>query len=131
MGFVLRYLFAFILVAASYNPTQWNYFRWASENFSQQIPLTVLFGLLLFVGYVIFVRATLRSIGVFGMVLVIAIIGALIWVLSDYGLLSLDNSNAVTWVGIIAMAFVLGTGLCWSFIRRNLSGQYDVDDADS
>ena len=32
MGFVVRWLFAFVLVAVTYNPTQWNYVSWASRQ---------------------------------------------------------------------------------------------------
>jgi uncharacterized membrane protein YjgN (DUF898 family) len=49
------------------------------------MPLAVLFGLLLLVGYIIYLRATLRSIGLFGMCLVLALVAALLWVASDYG----------------------------------------------
>jgi Na+/alanine symporter len=131
MGLILRWVFAFLLVALTYNPTQWNYVRWSLANSTEQLPLVVLFGLLLLVGYVIYLRATLRSIGAFGMVLVLAVFGALVWVLYDYGLLSLENSGALVWLGIIALSSVLGIGLSWSFIRRALSGQLDVDDADN
>jgi len=130
MAFLLRWIFAFVLVAATFNPTQWNYFRWAAKNYSEQLPLAVLLGLVLLIGYIIFLRATLRSIGAFGMFLVLAVVGALVWVLYDYGLLSLDNTNAMVWLGIVAMSIVLGIGLSWSFVRRALSGQYDVDETD-
>ena len=130
MGFLLRWLFAFALIAATFNPTRWNFTRWASENFTSQMPLTVFFGLLLFVGYVIYLRATLRSIGGFGMFLVFAVFAALIWVLYDLGALSLDNSALNVWIGILALSLILGIGLSWSFVRRAISGQFDVDDAD-
>lgn len=130
MSFFLRWLFAFLLVAATYNPTEWNFVRWAASNFSEQLPLISLLGLVLFIGYVIYLRATLRSIGGFGMFLVLALLAAILWVLYDYGLLSLENSDALIWIGVFAMSVVLGVGLSWSFIRRSLSGQYDVDDAD-
>ena len=131
MGFFLRWLFAFGLVAMTFNPSDWNYFRWAAGNYSAQLPLVVLLGLLLVVGYIIYLRATLRSIGGFGMFLVLALVGAMVWVLYDYGLLTLDNSSAMVWLGIFAISTVLGIGLSWSFIRRALSGQYDVDDTDT
>ena len=130
MGFLIRWLAAFALVAATYNPTQYNYSIWAWENFSTRMPVAVLLGLLLFVGYIIYLRATLRSIGTFGMVLVAAVFGALIWVLVDLGALSLDNSALNAWLGIVSLSLVLAIGLSWSFVRRALSGQYDVDDAD-
>ncbi len=130
MGFLLRWAFAFFLIAATYNPTQFNFFNWARENFSQNLPLTVLFGLILFVAYVVYLRATLRSIGTFGMILVAAVFAAMIWVLVDYGILTLQDSQANAWIGIALLSLVLGIGLSWSFVRRAISGQYDVDDAD-
>lgn len=132
MGFFLRWLFAFALVAATFNPTEWNYVRWAREHYSRdtQLSITVLLGLILLIGYVIYIRATLRSIGGFGVFLVLAVAGAILWVLYDFGLLTLDNSDILVWLGIFALSFVLFIGLSWSFVRRALSGQYDVDDAD-
>ncbi|MEZ5715470.1 MAG: DUF6524 family protein [Paracoccaceae bacterium] len=130
MGFILRWGFAFLLLSATFNPTEWNFVKWAQANFSGQMPLTVLFGLLLLVGYIIYLRATLRSIGPFGMLLVLAVVGALLWVLYDWGWLSLENSTLNTWIGILALSVVLGIGLSWSHVRRSLSGQADIDDVD-
>ncbi|WP_428544692.1 DUF6524 family protein [Profundibacter sp.] len=130
MGFLLRWAVAFGLLAATFNPTQWNYTRWAVDNFDKQMPLVVLLGLLLLIGYIIFMRATLHSIGALGMGLVTAVVAALLWVLYDYGLLSLDNSSMNVWIGILALSVVLGVGLSWSFVRRSLSGQVDINDSD-
>ena len=130
MGFMARWLTAFTLIAATYNPTDWSYVAWVDRNWSSQMPLAVLFGLLLFLGYVIYLRATLRSIGTFGMIMVIAIFSALIWVLVDFRLIRLDNPGFNTWLGVIALSLVLGIGLSWSLVRRRLSGQADVDDVD-
>ena len=94
------------------------------------MPLVVLAGLILFVGYVIYLRATLRSIGPFGMLLVAAVVAALIWVLIDAGILTLEDPSITTWLGIFALSVVLGIGLSWSLVRRRLTGQADVDDVD-
>ncbi|MCF2904426.1 DUF6524 family protein [Octadecabacter sp. CECT 8868] len=129
-GFALRWLFAFILLAATYNPTQWNYTSWVMENGSENLSIAVLCGLLLIVGYIIYMRATMRSIGVFGMALVLGLVGALLWVAYDLGWLNFENQTANTWIGLIAMSIVLGIGLSWSHVRRRLSGQADMDDVD-
>lgn len=130
MGFVIRWIFAFVLLAATYNPTQWNYVRWATENADSNLSLTVLFGLILFVGYIIYLRATLRSIGIFGMILVLAVVGTLLWVLFEQGVISLDNPSINAWIGIVALSVVLAIGLSWSIVRRRLTGQADMDDVD-
>ncbi len=130
MGIFFRWLFAFLLVAATFNPTPWNYTRWAVDNYASETPITVLLGLILLICYVIYIRATLRSIGAFGISLVVAVVAALIWVLIDQGLLTLENSDVNMWLGIFALSVVLGIGLSWSIVRRSLSGQLDVDDWD-
>lgn len=130
MGLFLRWMFAFVLLALTYNPTQWNYVRWSLDNYEQFLSLTVLFGLLLGIGYIIYLRATVRSIGAFGMFLVLAVVAALLWVLYDLGLLELNNTDLNVWLGILALSVVLGVGLSWSHVRRALAGQHDVDDID-
>lgn len=130
MGFLLRWLFAFGLITATYNPTEYNFVRWAATHGQTQLSITVLAGLVLLVGYIIYLRATLRSIGAFGMILILALVGALLWVLYDFGLLDLGNRTLALWIGIFALSGVLGIGLSWSIVRRKLSGQADVDDVD-
>ncbi|WP_299773002.1 DUF6524 family protein [uncultured Tateyamaria sp.] len=130
MGFFARWLFAFGLLAVTYNPTQYNYVAWVMQHGASNLSIAVLGGLLLLVGYIIYLRATLRSIGGFGMALVLAVVGAVLWVLYDLGLLTLDNGNLNTWLGVFALSLVLGVGLNWSHVRRRLSGQADMDDVD-
>lgn len=129
-GFFWRWIFAFGLLAATYNPTEFNYVRWVLEYGSMNLSIAVLVGLILVVGYIIYLRATLRSIGPFGMMLVLALVGAILWVFYDLGLVSLDNPGLNTWLGLLALSVVLGIGLSWSHVRRALSGQADMDDVD-
>lgn len=131
MGLLVRWVFAFLLITLTFNPTQWNYTRWSMNNYLEETPLTVLLGLLLLIGYIIYLRATLRSIGGFGMFLILAVVSALVWVLYDWQVLSLNNGDLNTWIGIFAVSSVLGIGLGWSIVRRILSGQLDTDDADN
>lgn len=128
---LIRTAIAFVLVATTYNPTNWNFVRWAESSWGEDLPMVILAGLLLFIGYVVFLRATLRSIGPFGMLLIAAVLGALIWVLIDRGWLTLENPTVNAWIGVIAASLVLGIGLSWSIIRRRISGQADVDDVDA
>ena len=130
MGFILRWLFAFLLLAATFNPTEYNYVDWVRSYGGQNMSIAVLAGLVLLIGYIIYLRATLRSIGGFGMALVLAVVGAALWVLYDFGVLRLDNSSFNVWLALIALSFVLGIGLSWSHVRRALSGQADMDDVD-
>ena len=131
MGFLTRWLCAFVLLAATFNPTDYNYINWAQDYGHMNLSVAVLLGLLLFIGYIIYLRATLRSIGGLGMILVLAVVSACLWVLYDFGVLRLDNSSFNVWLGLIALSFVLGIGLSWSIFRRAMSGQADVDDVET
>ncbi len=130
MGFIIRWLCAYALLAITFNPTDYNYINWVRDYGHMNMSIAVLLGLLLFIGYVIYLRATLRSIGGLGMILVLAVVAAGLWVLFDYGVLRLDNSDFNVGLGLLALSFVLGIGLSWSIVRRAVSGQADVDDVE-
>lgn len=128
MGILLRWLGAFVLLSATFNPTRWNYVHWVRTHWPEQMPLAVFLGLILAVGYMVYVVATLRSIGAFGVVLIAAIFGAGLWVLIDWGVLSLTNPSFNLWLGILVLSLILGIGLSWSILRQRLSGQASVDE---
>jgi hypothetical protein len=129
-GFLLRWVFAFLLLAATFNPTGWNFTTWVRASGGDNLSIAVLSGLILVIGYIIYVRATMRSIGAVGMVLVLAVVGAGLWVAFDLEWMNFDNPTANTWIALVALSFVLGIGLSWSHVRRRLSGQADMDDVD-
>lgn len=129
-GFLVRWGFAFLLLAATYNPTEYNFTTWVLANGRETMSVAVLGGLVLLVGYIIYMRATMRSIGVIGMALVLGLVGALLWVAFDMGWISFENPTANTWIALVALSLVLGIGLSWSHVRRRLSGQADMDDVD-
>lgn len=128
MGFALRWLAAFVLLAATYNPTEISYVRWAVKNWNDQLPLVVFFGLVLLVAYVVFLTAVLRGIGTVGVFLIGAVLAALLWVLWDFGWLSLENPSANTWIALVVLSIVLAIGMYWGILWRRMSGQLEVDD---
>jgi len=128
MGFLIRWFVAFVLLTITFNPTELNFVRWASTSWDDQTSFVVLFGLVLLVVYVVFLTAVLRGIGALGVVLVLAVIAALVWVLLDIGWLSIENPGALTWVAILALSIVLAVGMYWGILWRRISGQIEVDD---
>lgn len=130
MSIFLRWLAAFLLLAATLNPTEANYLRWASLHWQDEMPLTVLMGLLLCVGYMIALNATLNAIGGFGMAMVGAIFACTVWVLADRGLLSLQDGDVRMWLGLAALSAVFAAGLSWGVIRQRLTGQDMMDEID-
>ena len=128
MGFLWRWLAAFGLLAATYNPTDWSYIRWAVENWRDQMPIAVLIGLVLLIAYVLFLTAVFRGIGSLGVLLIVAVLAALGWVLWDLGWLSLENPSTLTWLALLAISIVLAIGMYWGILWRRMSGQLEVDD---
>jgi hypothetical protein len=131
MGFLIRWICAFVLLVVTYNPSFWSYSTWVGANYSTQLPIAVLLGLVLIASYLVFLRATLNSIGIVGMVLILALVGALLWVLFSQGLLTFGNYTFNAWVVIIALSLVLAVGMYWSVLWRRMSGQVDVDEVDT
>lgn len=129
-SFLIRWLVALVLVFATFNPTDYSYYRWVAGIDGGNIALKVLAGVVLVIFYVIYLRATWRSIGPIGMILATVFLGALIWVTIDIGLLDLARPTIVTWVLLFALATILAIGISWSHVRRRVSGQADMDDID-
>lgn len=130
MGILLRWLGAFLLISAISNPTSWNYVTWARAEWERQMPLIVFLGLILAVAAMVYVVATMRSIGLVGALVIAAIFAAGLWVLTDWGLLGLDNSALNTWLAILVLSLILGIGMSWSILRQQLSGQQTTDEVD-
>lgn len=130
-GILLRFGFALALVLLTFNPTGFSYAHWFARHFPQITPLIVLAGLVLLGGWIVFVRATMRSLGAGGVVLALLVAAALIWLFVSWGWIDLANAGALTWVTLVVTAIVLAIGLSWSHIRRRLSGQADVDEIES
>ncbi|MGZ9809717.1 DUF6524 family protein [Pseudoroseicyclus sp. H15] len=124
--FFTRWGFAGLLIALTYNPTPFNYLAWFGRNHLDQLPLAAVLGVMLAAGYVVSLRATLRALGLFGVMIVLFFVGALVWLGLDYGILHVDTKDGASWLAIFTASLVLGTGLSWSIIRRQLSGQVDV-----
>ena len=130
MGFLLRWLGAFLLLAAIFNPTAVNYVTWARMSWGEQTPLIVFLGLILAVIAMVYLVATMRSIGVLGVIVIAAVFAAGLWVVTDWGLVGLDNTAPNTWVGSLVLSLILGVGMSWSILRQRLSGQQTTDEVD-
>lgn len=129
-GFLLRFLFALLLVMLTYNPGGYSYIHWVSESVDKFTPLLGVAGMSLMIGWVIYLRATLRSLGLIGLVLAVLFFAMILWLLIDMGWLGMDNVTSLSWVILVLISAVLAVGITWSHVRRKLTGQVDADDVD-
>ena len=129
-NFLTRWVVALILVFATFNPTPYSYYRWVTAPGDANLALQALAGVALLILYVIFMRATWRSIGPIGLALAVAFFGAVVWVMIDMGLLDAGRTTIMTYVILVILATILALGISWSHIRRRMTGQADIDDVD-
>jgi hypothetical protein len=129
-GFMIRWVLALFLVFSTYNPSGYSWYDWLMGAESKIDPLIALAGVLLLIGWVIYVRATARSLGIVGTLLALALFGTMVWALIHYQVIALSNTTLLTYIVLVVISAIMATGLSWSHIRRRMSGQLDVDDRD-
>lgn len=137
-SFLNRLLFALVLVFATYNPDWPSYYRWAVEplldprSWSLDIGVAgiakLLVGVVLTIGWVIFLRATIRSLGAIGIALALAFFGTLVWLIVKAGGVDVVGPRPLTYIVLIMLSALLAVGMSWSHVRRRLTGQFDTDE---
>ena len=130
ISFLWRWLFAAILVFLTYNPSPYSWVSWAFKSENTPLVYIVATGLVLVIGWVIYLRATWNSLGALGTILATGFFGVFIWLLIEWGLISLNNTSVITWVVEFVLCGVLAIGMSWSHVRRRLSGQFDTDEVE-
>ena len=133
-GLLARVLGALALVYGTYNPEGVSFFHWAvlplirGEGIGSLGAGKVVVGILLLIGWTVFLKATRRSLGFVGAFLVLALGAALIWLLVEQGVLAPRGVRAISHVALIIVSLVLAIGLSWSSLSRRLTGQMDTDE---
>lgn len=117
-GFLARFAFALLVTGATYNPTRYSYYEWARSTGWQWRPPIVFVGVVLLIGWVICLRLTLRSIGGLGLLLANAFLAALFWLFASWGWLPIENTAAISWIGLFSVTTILAVGMSWSRLRR-------------
>lgn len=130
VGVLLRLLAAIVLVFATYNPEGYSYYHWVIQVPLTPDPLKILAGVVLLIGWTVYLRATVNALGAFGLFLALAFFGTLIWLTVDLGWVPADSVRAISYIILIVLCGVLTTGVSWSHIRRRFTGQVDVDEID-
>lgn len=132
-SFLWRFVASLILVLVTYNPTEYSFVGWVkhAREMSSLGPEHFVIGVVLLIGWVILLAATSRSLGAFGLILGGALLGGIVWLLIDVGLLSMSSFASATWVSLVCVALLLAVGLSWSHVWRRLTGQFEVDDGDN
>ena len=130
-SFIIRLLFALILVFATYNPSGYSFYDWMLTGLESGFqPLMAFAGIVLLIGWVVYIRATITSLGLIGLLLAFAFFGTLLWMVIDWGIVPADSIQTITYIVLTLLSMVLAIGMSWSHIRRRMSGQGDVNETD-
>ncbi len=129
-SFLIRFVLAVVLVFATYNPSEYSLYHWFIKAADKLDPLLAFAAVVVLIGWVVYLRATVRSLGAIGTMLAIAFFATLTWLMIDYNVLSVENIKVLTYVLLVMLAAIIATGMSWSHIRRRMSGQLDVDEVD-
>ena len=119
-GFLARFAFALLVAGATYNPTRYSFYEWARSTGWQWRPPIVFVGVVLLIGWVVCLRLTLRSMGGLGLLLANAFLAALFWLFASWGWLPIENTAAISWIGLLSVTAILAVGMSWSRLRRGV-----------
>jgi hypothetical protein len=127
-GFLVRAVLSLVLVLLTFNPSGYSYVHMVADGFPSITPVEAVLGILLLIGWIVFLGATLKSIGLVGMVLAFGLCAALIWMIVSWGWVSLENTNALAWIGLVVLALIMAIGMAWAHLYRRWTGQTTVDE---
>src|ERR1700722_12993430 len=118
---------ALLLVLLTFNPSGYSYLHWLVHQFPHLQAPAALAGVGLLLCWGVYLRAARQSLGLAGIVLRVAFFAALSGAATSVGVMNLSRSS-VAWAAVLVAGIILGLGMCWSHLRRRLTGQIDVDE---
>lgn len=127
---LLQVVFAILLLAIAFWPGI-GLFYLAVENAGKHPYMVIVFGALWIMLLGLNLPLTRRQFQMLGAVCFLAMIGVVLFALSDKGLFSAGNTDQLIITAIIAGGIMLGWFTVSSHIWRSYRGVYGVDDADT
>jgi hypothetical protein len=127
LGILIRFFAALVLVFATWNPTGWSFVDWLMDTLPNVTAALVFSGVGLVIGWLLFLHATLESLGKLGIIMALAFFSSLTWLIFDLGWLS-AGQKVMNYVVLVVISAILTVGMAWSHIWRRLSGRVEVED---
>jgi hypothetical protein len=127
MMFFTRLSGVLFIVFSTYNPTGWSLWHWFEHNWPRDWTLLLPLASLYLVAYVLLILAALRSLRAGGVLLVIALLGSIVWLLVDAGIVPLSNGGDLSIILLYMGGSLLAIGVSWASAWVMLTGQVIVD----
>jgi hypothetical protein len=127
-GIIVRWLMSMFVVFATFNPSGYSYVHWVLRDADQPWSLKVLAGLLLGSLATTFLLATVRALGLRGIIAASGLLAAATWAMIDLGLFRNLSHSAYLTIVLTVIASILALGLSWSNLSLRVTGQVDSND---
>jgi hypothetical protein len=127
-AFLIRLFAALFIVFSTYNPSGFSYYHWVVETWPRdwllQVPILPIY----LVAYALLLRATFRGLRPVGIILAIALMGTVVWLLLDIGVIRLASAGDFGLILLYMLAGLLAAGVSWMRLWTRLTGQASYDD---
>jgi len=127
MMFFTRLFGALFIVFSTYNPTGWSLWHWFEHGWPRDWTLLLPLASLYIVAYVLLILAAFRALRPSGVALVIALLGSIVWLLVDAGIVPLSNGGDLSIILLYMGGGLLAIGVSWASAWVMLTGQVIVD----
>ncbi|MFZ5445921.1 MAG: DUF6524 family protein [Myxococcota bacterium] len=118
----LRFVLSAVLLCATWNPSGHSWVHSLRALWPKVNGLFALHTVVLTIAWVALLRAIWRSLGLLGVVLLAALLGALVWVAVDFGLLELRDATFTSWLVLFLVTVVHTIGLSFGDVKRRVNG---------
>ena len=78
-------------------------------------------------GWLFCLRSAWVSLGALGLVLVALLLGTIVWMLVQFGVVPADDRRLLVWIVLVAIGIVLGIGLSWAQLRQRVTGEVETN----
>ena len=126
LGVLIRIGLALALVLLTFNPTGHSFYHWITAPPAGITAVKAFAGVALAIGWVVCVRTAYVALGRFGLALGAALLGTLVWLAVEKGLIDVTGPTSMSWIALVVVGVLLGLGLSWSLIRSRVTGQIEV-----
>lgn len=129
-----RFLGALALVFFTYNPSGYSMFdvtKVVLGNMDLFETWMIFVVAIVGVGWFLYIKATLQSLGIAGTLLVIVLAGIALVSIADLGIIPIDDPVILAYSIEVLTAIILTLGMTWSSIWRRITGQVDVNDVNA
>ncbi len=120
-------LLSLALAIGTWNPSE-NHFIHYISNTGDLLSGFKPFGILIMMAlWLLAIKSIFQSLGFFGALITVIIIGAFIWGLQEYNIIDVSKFDQAGWAATIGMGLLIWFGLNASIIWKKLTGVYTTD----